>query len=447
MAGTRARGTVPTPAGLARRLVAGLGAGLGSGLGAGLGADLGAGVLDPACGSGNLLLAAREELGGAVPLFGLELAPAAADEARARLAGSVSIVQADALAARTDWPPDTAVVANPPWGSLSGRQAWSGERLPNARAGWPSVHGAFLERIARHVARWGRPARVLLPASVCALDGYAPLRAAVEELCALDGPPEELGESAFPGVLEPAVLLRLGPRRADAADGAPWLRAEHTELARRLERCARLPPACFGDPGVHTGNCAAELVRAADAERGPGRWEPLRAGRDLAPYRLGPPSLAVRVDLEPGDGRTFRVAPLERHAAVAVLVRQTADRPIAALHTEPCRFRNSLLACRPPAELDPAFVVAVLNGPVAAAWHRLRFADARQRRFPQVKVAHLRSQPFPLRARAEDPWLHDRLAALVRANRPELRGAIERLALAAFRLTSAEEQRVRALGR
>ena len=59
--------------------------------------------------------------------------------------------------------------------------------------------------------------------------------------------------------------------------------------------------------------------------------------------------------------------------------------------------------------------MAVLNGPVARAWHRLSFRDARQRAFPQVKVSHLRTQPFPIAERAEAPRLHDEVAAEVRA--------------------------------
>jgi hypothetical protein len=114
----------------------------------------------------------------------------------------------------------------------------------------------------------------------------------------------------------------------------------------------------------------------------------------------------------------FRVGPLERYVSFPALVRQTADRPIAALHARPGYFRNSLLACRHLPDLDAAVVVAFLNGPVANAWHRVCHRDARQRAFPQVKVSHLAGQPFPFTRRAESPSLHDELAARVRALRP-----------------------------
>jgi len=115
-------------------------------------------------------------------------------------------------------------------------------------------------------------------------------------------------------------------------------------------------------------------------------------------------------------------------------LRQTADRPLAALHERPALFRNSLLACAPPEELDPAFVVAVLNGPLASAWHQTRQRDARQRCFPQVKVGHLRTQPFPIQRRSQAPRLHDQVAELARRPGASQDPQLERLLLQAFEL-------------
>ena len=72
-------------------------------------------------------------------------------------------------------------MANPPWVSLSGRQAPTDPRVGAhvsawTRTGWPSLHGAFLVRIARHVAEHGSRAEVLLPASLCEQELYADLR-------------------------------------------------------------------------------------------------------------------------------------------------------------------------------------------------------------------------------------------------------------------------------
>ena len=86
-------------------------------------------------------------------------------------------------------------------------------------------------------------------------------------------------------------------------------------------------------------------------------------------------------------------------------------------------------------------MVACLNSPVATAWHRLSFRDARQRTFPQVKVGHLRTQPFPIARRSENPALHDELAA--RATAPERADETGEIVLGAFGLTPAEAERVR----
>jgi len=178
---------------------------------------------------------------------------------------------------------------------------------------------------------------------------------------------------------------------------------------------------------VHTGNCARALVRPCDQAHLPG----LRQGRDLVAWRLGPPSARLDVHLEKADGRRFRIPPLEALQAFPVLLRQTADRPIAALHTAPTYFRNSLLAARDVNGLDPRVVAGVLNSGVLAAWHRAAHRDARQRAFPQVKVGHLAVAPFPIAHRREDPTLHDALAAAY-GDGP----AVERLVGAAFGVTT-----------
>ena len=119
--------------------------------------------------------------------------------------------------------------------------------------------------------------------------------------------------------------------------------------------------------------------------------------------------------------------------AFPVLLRQTADRPIAALHTEPTYFRNSLLAARTVEGLEPRFVVAVLNSTALASWHRGAHRDARQRTFPQVKVGHLIAAPFPIAHRRENPPLHDALVAAY-GDGP----AVDRLVSEAFGLTPSQ---------
>ena len=84
---------------------------------------------------------------------------------------------------------------------------------------------------------------------------------------------------------------------------------------------------------------------------------------------------------------------------------------MAAVHTAPTYFRNSLLAVREVEGLDPRFVASVLNAQVLADWHQAAHLDARQRAFPQLKVRHLRAAPFPIAHQSEDPSLHDALVA------------------------------------
>lgn len=387
-------------------------------------------ILDPACGEGALLLAALEGLGGgpeaARRLRGIEIDPRLTERARARLARACGrpeaefvsrIVVANALAAEALWPRGSAIVANPPWISYSGRQSGSahpGATIPEQRGGWPSLHGAFLEAIARHCSREGTSARVLLPASLLELPGYSPLRETVSALVHPTAPPEELGEAAFPGVIEPAAILSLGPGPTRERESRPGAPRQTCSFLHGLERLPRLPPSTFGDPGIHTGNSAAQIV-STSPQAG---WAPLRRGADLFPYDLRAPSLWLRLDLEATPERRFRFGPLERYRGVLALVRQTADRPIAALHSKPTYFRNSLLAVREVPGLHPAFVVALLNSEVAALWHRSRFRDARQRSFPQVKVGHLRTQPIPISRREQDPYMHDAIVEQVSRLRP-----------------------------
>ena len=442
-----------TPPALARRLAAELFAA----------GDGPAAVLDPACGDGELLLAAWEASGrcealAAEGLWGIELDAQLTRRARQRLRRAIGgapgeraaqhVRTADGLDPTTPWPGPSHVLANPPWVSLSGRQA---ARLPAgmrerylsdwpAGNAWPTLHGAFLERIARHLARHGTRARVLLPSSLGHQERSAALRRCVTAHARLDGTPCELGEDAFEGVVEPSFLLAL-EGRDELGDGSsePWNAPQASRLVERLAPFPRLAPEAFADPGVHTGNARAELILSPMRPGLPG----VRRGRDLRAYRLGPPTRSLAVELERSVERRFRIGSLERQRSAAVLVRQTAAHPIAALHTEPTYFQNSLLACYPPAELDPAFVVAVLNSTLAETWHRSRFRDALQRSFPQVKVGHLRSLPFPFLRREENARLHDRLAQLVRRlaagdDDPRTVTQVERGVLDAFGLSPDE---------
>lgn len=449
--GARApRGTVFTPPAIAKRLLAGL-------------SELVPGsprYLDPACGNGSLLRAALAAHSGDPDvarhgLYGIDVEPRLVDEARKGIRRATEplelveldehIVCADAIRDAASWPPGCVVLANPPWLSFSGRRAATPRTARQRdRRGWPSLQGEFLECIAQYVGAHGTAARLLLPGSVTELERYGPLRAEVTRWVRLAEAPQELGEDAFPGVIEPAVLVTLIPRGAlDRSDSGPWTdpTAQARDLIDAVHGLPRLPSGSFADPGVHTGNCAGELISGTPR---PG-WARVRQGRDLSAFHLVLGGAWLRTDLEHAPGRRFRIGSIEKYGSFPVLLRQTADRPLAAVQEDPSYFRNSLLACRPVPGLDPHFVAAILNGPVATAWHRSMFRDARQRSFPQVKVAHLATQPFPIAHRDMAPDLHDQLARMSllahrTATRTEsLLRELRRAALHAFRLPSRVE--------
>ena len=357
-------------------------------------------ICDPACGEGAFLIEARRflvERGMRTReaercLFGVDLDPAAVARARREMPGA-EIVQGDALA--MDWGRRRfdAVLGNPPWASFSGRHA---ERLsPSLRRtlsrygsfrGWPSLHGPFLE-LAVRLSR-GRIA-LLLPAQVLDLDGYGAVRALVRAHCRVEDV-FDCGERGFEGITQPCCALFLVRKEGGCGGGAsPFLVT--AEEAVKFADFRRPPPGAFADIGVHTGNCASKILGT--------RGFPIREGRDVHPYRLARARklFDARAPLGPAD--YFRAAPLARYREVPIVLRQTASRPIAALHTDAAYFRNSVLACTGLPGLPHEVTVAWLNASAVAHYHRSAVREASQLSFPQVKLKHLRDLPLP---RAED---------------------------------------------
>jgi len=309
-----------------------------------------------------------------------------------------------------------AVIGNPPWISFSGRQRqpvvpelisyWS--QHYRGFAGWRSTQGLFLER-AVTLVRPGGYVGLVLPARICDLDGYDPLRRAVGELAWLPRPVTVIGEDCFAGVTEPAGIFLLvarakGQTRRARRQGTwaltPGRRSTSVQVAPALPgsiRCklahfAPLPPEAFGDTGVHTGNSATLLIHDVP---GGGRCAPIRQGRDIERYHLAPARKWLRLDARTGDGRYWRIGALDVYRRAQLVLRQTASRPIAARHADPSYFRNSVLAFFGVQGLDDDYVLAILNSRLAACAHRWGSGDAWQRSFPQVKVAHLRRLPVP----------------------------------------------------
>lgn len=364
-------------------------------------------VLDPACGDGVFLREVARFLGTDEGIVGVDLDGAALE--RAREAGlSGELVRADAL--RHDWAGARfdAVIGNPPWASWSGRHALALPEADRAHyagrfatfSGWPSLHGLFLELALELADPQSGRVGLLLPAQVCDLDGYGAVRAHVRAHAAVEAV-LDCGEAAFPGVVQPCCALVLargsGGSGATGAGGAGGAGGEATPdpapfahaPSHPLDALPKPPKGMFGDIGVHTGNCAKKLLRSGSGMR------PVREGRDVHAYRLDAPRKTLVRDLPRGEGDYFRVGARARYEAVPILLRQTAARPVAALHVQPAYFRNSVLACHGLDGVPSELVVAWLNSGAVADYHRSKVREAGQRAFPQLKLKHLRDLPMP----------------------------------------------------
>jgi len=401
-------------------------------------------ICDPACGEGAFLVEARRflvERGMRTReaercLFGVDVDPAAVARARRELPDA-EIVQGDALA--MDWGGRRfdAVLGNPPWASFSGRHA---EGLsPSLRRtlrryesfrGWPSLHGPFLE-LAVRLSR-GRIA-LLLPAQVLDLDGYGAVRAIVRAHCRVEGV-LDCGERGFEGITQPCCALFLVRKEGGCGGGASPFLVTAAETVRFLD-FRRPPPDAFADIGVHTGNCASKLLRT--------RGDAIREGRDVHAYRVARPRKRFDPKARVGPGDYFRAAPLARYREVPIVLRQTASRPVAALHADATYFRNSVLACLGLPGLPHAVAVAWLNSSAVAHYHVAAVREASQISFPQVKLKHLRDLPLP---RAEDapPGLFRIAREVACDGRLCLEPDLDALVSAWFGLDAASHARMRA---
>jgi SAM-dependent methyltransferase len=401
-------------------------------------------ICDPACGDGAFLVAARRflvERGMPIAdaercLFGVDLDEEAVARAR-RALPNAEIVRADALA--MDWGEHhfDVVLGNPPWASFSGREA---EALPEALQrtlrryesfrGWPSIHGPFLE-LAVRLSR-GRVA-MLLPSQVLDLEGYGAVRALVRSHCRVEGV-LDCGERGFKGVTQPCCALFLVRIEGGSGGGAAPFLVPAESLARFAD--FRRPPAdAFADIGVHTGNCAEKVLRT--------RGYPIREGRDVQPYRVTRPRKHFDPKAHVGPGDYFRAQSLARYRGVPILLRQTASRPIAAIHQDPGYFRNSVLACMGIPGLPLGAVVSWLNSSAVAHYHAGTVREASQLSFPQVKLKHLRDLPLP---RVEDApaGLFKLAREVAREGRLALEPELDALVSAWFGLDAATHQDLRA---
>ena len=308
-----------------------------------------------------------------------------------------------------------AVVGNPPWLSYSGRQRVSvAERTvryfkntySSGNGGWLSTHGLFLERNASLLQETGFLG-LIIPAQVADLEGYASVREYIAGIGVTQEPCPYHGENAFEGVTEPSITVIFERKPTlfnDLPHQDPWTinakgdasidtttNPELLDLFEYLQDLPSFDKEVFGDSGVHTGNASKELITS---DLGPANV-PIREGRDITPYYVRAPRIFLRLDTTQKDGTYFRIGPRERYKQCPIVLRQTASRPIAALHRDPTYFRNSVLACYGVTGLSDGTLVALLNSDLLAWLHIRANRDAQQRSFPQVKISHLRRLPRP----------------------------------------------------
>lgn len=365
-----------------------------------------------------------------------------------------------------------AVIGNPPWASFSGRQAVpiahsDARYYGNAYrlfAGWRALHSLFIER-ASALTRTDATLGLLLPAQVADLDGYGAARALLRDWFTVAEPLPYFGESAFVGVIQPSCaviarsksLLNKGgasqaafrlekaasqQQVAVAGSAAAPLAKGNTRLLAsviaKMERYPQAPAAAFGDPGVHTGNCSKTIILSKRS----GVCAPVREGKNVFPHSIGVPSKWLRLDYEPSDGEYFTIRELATYVGWPILVRQTATRPIACLHTDPTYFRNSVLACRGIDGMPHEICVAWLNSAAIAFFHSSKVREANQRVFPQVKVKHLRALPLP----SFDTSISNQICGLLRSNSPVSNASslavVDHLISSAFGLNESEHSAV-----
>ncbi len=359
---------------------------------------------------------------------------------------------AASLTSRVPWLSEINLfVGNPPWIAYKGRAA---AQLDPARraflvdsspafAGYPTLHGVFIERCARVLPPKGRLGLVV-PTSVADLDGYAPTRRAHDRYCSIDPALPDYGASAFEGVFQPAMAL------LSTARDAPVTPGEHVwELARddlddathallvRMAGFPHWPAELFGERGIQT----TADDRARLSKRSTRRFtQALLSGTEVRPFDLR----AAATFVDPADFADRLRTPHD-WAGVRLFIRQTARFPIAARgNGQP--FRNSILAGFETNDISASALMAFLNATPTRFLHYQRFRDARQG-MPQLKIGHLRRLPMPS-AGATFLSKLSKIGALIEDHRRAKRDVtvlereLDRLVGDAFALTAVERETI-----
>ncbi len=458
-------------------------------------------ILDPALGAGAFLVQAAREtarrsgrpLAQVVQheLYGVDISPLAVAVAEASLwlladdlphlelsAAGAQLHEGDALcgpgAARAlgrhgvDFDavlesPDgfDLVLGNPPWVAFAGRAT---QPLPPglrehyrqsfvAFRGYPTLHALFVELSAR-LARRGVVA-LLIPSPLADLEGYRPVRTVLSATHQVCEPLLELGQDAFESVTQPCFALVAAPRQVPEPDpGRCFVLSERKNAAARaaelrtppaLERLAslpRFPSELFGEMGLQTSSAITRQLLYRGNQPPAEYSYALLEGRNIAEFQLRAPRLFLKPDRQLLDQHRCRLREVAEYRRVKLVVRQTAAITIAAAH-DGTPFRNSLLAGFELQDFPFELTLGLLNSTLYRALHLAARRDARQGVFPQVKIAHLRALPAPLRSPACEKIAELAREAGQRGLSLELRRALDAAVFAEFSISATEADEIR----
>jgi hypothetical protein len=325
-----------------------------------------------------------------------------------------------------------SVIGNPPYVSFSGRQKPRADGMRafttgrgDGKIGWPSAHGLFVLRATELINERGMIC-FIMPAQVGLLAGYASVRSGLLKVCDLTEV-RYWGDAVFKNATTPALTFlatRRGayrvdrcrlvvgdcpPRRFRPKDREPWYASAGRQALKRMAaRHGTL--ATFSDPGVHTGNVAAKLLRS----RRKAGSAPILEGRRILPFHCRRPARWLDLTYRPSAGEYFRAADIRTYKETDIIIRQTAARPVAARHSHRCRFRNSVLALKAPDGFSVEYLLGILNSDTAAMLYQALSPECLQRAFPQIKVNNLKQLPIPDPNLPQSRAVADRIESAVR---------------------------------
>jgi SAM-dependent methyltransferase len=382
-------------------------------------------VLDPACGDGAFLSAARKYLGPAAAtcLWGVDVDPDAVSTARARFRDScdtsgahakgtvVSIRRGDSLFDGAPFAAPLAkggfdvIIGNPPWVSLKGRfgsRPYSASRLEQLRRRYggstytPNLAEYFVRR-ALDLLKPGGLLGFILPDRIALNASFGALRARlVRETTILQ---LEYG-TMFPGVAADTVILVARKKLRQDTDArandplatvAPFKRPLPRKQHARAEQIERASTARLGDLCSITSGFGGKVRLITDA-RSNLRQRPVLRGDSIERFGL---RRSYWFDFARANltGRTCDARKLA--ARPKLLIRKTGDRLVATLARSGIYPEQSLYFCYDARRgTDFRFILGVLCSELMTDYVRARCLT-NPGSFPHLKLEDLRRLPIP----------------------------------------------------